>query len=144
MGAVRALVSDHFHLLGERGVSGPPLLSTGKIMNLDTCLEVLGWIVDTESLTVTLPSHMRLKLHVLLSEWPPSRASDSAKQVSQLVGFLMHGSFPFRPGSFSVQRMLASVGMPRIAAGTDYARRMANPPGLRVAIGPEFHGVLEF
>ena len=143
MRAVQSLASDHFRLLGERGASDPPLLSAGKIMNWDTCLEVLGWIVNTESLTVTVPTPKRLKLRVLLSEWPPSRASASAKQVSQLVGFLMRVSFAFRPGSFFVQRTLAPVGMPRIAAGADYACRMVNP-GRSVALGPEFHGDLEF
>ena len=143
MRAVQSLASDHFRLPGERGASDPPLLSAGKITNWDTCLEVLGWIVDTESLKVTLPPPTRLKLRVLFSEWPPYRASASAKQVPQLVGFLMHVSFAFLQGSFFVQRVLASVGMPRIAAGADYACRMVNP-GRRVAIGPEFHGDLEF
>ena len=92
---------------------------------------------------MTLPSPKRLKLRVILSEWPPSRTSASAKKVSQLVGFLMHVSFAFRPGSFFVHRMLASVGMPRIAAGAEYACRMVNP-GRRVALGPEFHGDFEF
>ena len=63
--------------------------------------------------------------------------------MSQLVGFFVRVSFAFRPGSFFVQHILASVGMPLIAAGTDYACRMANP-GRRVALGPEFHGDLEF
>ena len=141
--AVQSLASDHFRLLGERGVSDPPLLSARKTTNWDTQLEVLGWIIDTEALTVTLPSHKRLKLHTILAEWPPSRASASAKQVSQLVGFLMHVSFAVRPGGFFVNRLLASVGMPRIAAGADFAGRMANP-GRRLALGPEFHGDLEF
>ena len=39
--------------------------------------------------------------------------------------------------------MLASVGLPRIAAGAEYACRMVNP-GRRVALGPAFHGDLEF
>ena len=72
--AVQSLASDHFRLLGERGVSDPPLLSTSKITDWDTRLEVLGWIIDTEALTVTLPSRKRLKLRSLLAEWPPSRA----------------------------------------------------------------------
>ena len=42
-----------FRLLGERGVSDPPLLFTSKITDGDTRLEVLGWIIDTEALTVT-------------------------------------------------------------------------------------------
>ena len=51
-------------------------------------------------------------------------------------------SFAFRPGSFFAHRMMASVGMPRIAADAEYARRMVNP-GRRLALGPEFDGDLE-
>ena len=79
-------------------------------------MEVLGWIINTEDLTVTLPPHMRDKLCELLEAWPASRTSASAKHVSKLVGFLMHVSFAIRPGSVFVQRMLALVGMPRITA----------------------------
>ena len=51
--------------------------------------------------------------------------SASAKQVSQLAGFLMHISFAVRPGSFFVHRLLAPAGMPSIAAGLDFSDRMA-------------------
>ena len=34
-------------------MSDPPLLFTSKITDGDTRLEVLGWIIDTEALTVT-------------------------------------------------------------------------------------------
>ena len=44
--AVQSLASDYFHLLGERGVSDPPLLSARKITDWDTQLEVLGWIIE--------------------------------------------------------------------------------------------------
>ena len=131
---MQSLASDHFSLLGERGVSVPPLLSTSKITDWDTRLEVLGWIIDAEALTVTLPSRKRLKLRSLLAEWPPSRASASARQVSKLAGFLMHVSFAVRPGLFFV---------PRVASGAGFAYRMPDP-GRRVALGPEFHGDLEF
>ena len=43
-------------------------LSTSKITNWDTRLEVLGWIIDTEALTVTLPSRKRLR-EGLLCVW---------------------------------------------------------------------------
>ena len=82
-------------------MSDPPLLFTNKITDGDTRLEVLGWIIDTEAFTVTLPSRKRLKLRSLLAEWPPSRASASARQVSKLADFLMHISFAVRPGLFS-------------------------------------------
>ena len=143
MRALQSLPSVHFCLLGVRGASAPPLLSASTITNWDTRLEVLGWLVDTEALTLTARPHMRLKLRVILAEWPPTRAHASAKQVSQLACFLMHISFAVRPGSFFVRRLLASVGMPRIAAGDHFAGRMANP-GRRVALGPEVHADLEF
>ena len=43
--AVQSLASDHFRLLGERGVFDPPLLSAKTITDWDTQLEVLGWIM---------------------------------------------------------------------------------------------------
>ena len=99
--------------------------------------------MDTKALTVTAPPHKRVKLRLLLGEWPPTRTYASARQVSQLAGFLMHICFAVRPGSFFVHCLLASVGMPRIAAGDHFAGRMANP-GRRVALGPEFHADLGF
>ena len=141
--AVQSLTSDHFRLLGVRGASDPPLLSASKITNWDTRLEVLGWLGDTEALTVTSPPYMRLKLRLLLLEWPPTRTYASAKQVSQLAGVLMHISFAVRRGSLLVHGSLASAGMPRIEAGDHFAGQMANPRR-RVALGPEFHAGLEF
>ena len=55
----------------------------------------------------------------------------------------MHISLGVSPGSFFVHRLLASVGMPRIAAGDNFAGQLANP-GRRVARGPEFYADLEF
>ena len=138
MRAVQSLASDHFHFLGARGASDPPLLSASKIINWDTRLEVLSWLVVTEALAVTSPPLTRLNLRLILAEWPPTRTYASAKQVSQLAGFLMHISFAVCPGSFFVHRLLALIGRPRIAAGDHFAGRMANP-GRRVAFGPEFH-----
>ena len=63
--------------------------------------------------------------------------------MSKLAGFLMHISFAVRPGSFFVQRLLASVGMPRVASGAGFAYGMPDP-GRRIALGSEFHGDLEF
>lgn len=55
----------------------------------------------------------------------------------------MHVSFAVRPGTYFVHRLLASVGMPRIAAGAKFAGRTAHPDRLAV-LGPEFQGDLEF
>ena len=64
-------------------------------------------------------------------------AGVEARQVSPA-----HASFAIRPGSFFVQRMLASVRMPHTTAGADFACRTANA-GRRVALGLEFQGNLE-
>ena len=70
---------------------------------------MLGWVENAEALTVTLLPHKRLKLHALLAEWPPSRVSASAKQVSQPTGFFMHISFAVRPGSIFVHLSLIHI-----------------------------------
>ena len=65
--AVQSLASDYSRLLVERGASDPPLLCNRKVTHWDTRLEVLGWIIDTEALTVTIPPHKRDKLCALLA-----------------------------------------------------------------------------
>ena len=143
LSAVQLLASYHFRLLGQRGVFDPPVLSARKITDWDTQLEVLGWVIDTEAYTVTLPSHKRLKLQIRPAEWPSSRTTASARQVSQLVGFLIHVSFAVRPGRFFVNRLLASVGMPGISAGDDFRFRTANP-GRHHVLVPEFQRTSSF
>ena len=80
----------------------------------------------------------------LLSPSPAeSRTPASAKQVWQVVGFLMHFSFAVRPGRFFVNRLLASVGMPGISAGDDFRFRTANP-GRHHVLVPEFQRTSSF
>ena len=141
--AVQWLASDNLCLLDERGVSFPPHLSARKITDWDTQLEVLGYIIYTEALTVTLPSPKRLKLQTVFAEWPSSRTSSSTRQVSQLVGFQIHVTFAVRPGRFFVNGLLASVGMPRIFAGAEFGFRTTNP-GQCLVSGPEFQRDLHF
>ena len=141
--AVQWLASDNVRLLGERGVSYPPHLYARKITDWDTQLEVLGYIIHTEAGTVTLPSRKSLKLQKGFAEWRSSRTSASTRQVSQLVGFLIHVLFAVRPGRFFVNDSLASVVMPRMSAGADFGFRKANP-GRRLVLGHEFQGDLYF
>ena len=139
---MQPLTSHHVRLLGALGAYDRLLLSASIITKWDTRLKVLGWILGTEVLAVTLPSHKRGKLRELIAAWPPSRTSASAKKVSKLVGLLMHVSYAVRLGSFFVPRMLVSVGMPDIVAGADFECRIANH-GRCVSLGVEFYGDLE-
>ena len=138
--AVQSIASDHFRLLGTRGPKDPPLLSSEKITDLATRLEVLGWILDTQQLTVTMPAHKQQKLARVLSEWPATRTCATTRQVSQLTGFLIHVCFALRPGKFFVGRLLAAVGMPQSAV---FPSRVSDP-NRRVVLGPLFHDDLEF
>ena len=130
---MQSLASDHFGLLGECGASDPSLSSARSLTYWDTPLGVLGSIIDTEALTVTLPPHKRGKLCeriacvASVSGFRFGEAGAQARRVphARIVRL--------RPGSFFVQRMLASVGMPRITAGADSACRPASVGG-RVAL----------
>ena len=80
------------------------------------------------------------KLKWLLEAWPMSRNVATARQVSELTGFLLHVSFALRPGKFVVGRLLAAVGVPQSAAFP----AGVETPGRMVVLGPEFHDDLEF
>ena len=64
-------------------------------------------------------------------------------QAGVLVRFLIHVSFALRPGRVFLKRLLASVCLPRIAAGADFDCHIASPRR-RLTLKPEFHGYLEF
>ena len=111
--ASRSLISDHYRLLGERGVDDPPLLDAKKMSDWDTRLEVLGWVIDTESLTISLSEAKITKLQNLVLQWPRDRKCASVRDILSLTGFLLHVSYVLRPGKFFVHRMLASAGVRR-------------------------------
>lgn len=137
--AVQSLASDHFRLLGSRGTQDP-LLSPSKITHFETRLEVLGWVLDTQQLTITMTTHKQEKLARLLHVWPTSRKVATARQVSQLTGFLMHVSFALRPGKFFVGRLVAAAGQPSSAVFTSGAP----DPNKRLVLGTMFHDELDF
>lgn len=138
--AVQSLASDHFRLLGVRGPKDPPLLSREKITNLSTRLEVLGWVLDTQRLTVTMPAQKQQKLARILKEWQVTRTHATTRQVSELTGFPIHVCFALRPGEFSVGRLLSAVEMPKSAV---FPSRVSDPDR-RVTLGAFFHDDLEF
>ena len=103
--AVQSLAPDHFRLLGIRGPNDLPLLSKEKITDFNTRLEVVGWILDTQQLTVTMPTQKQQKLASVLGEWPVTRTSATARQVSELTDFLIHVCFlPCVQANFSSGR----------------------------------------
>ena len=140
MRAVHSLARDHFRLLGSRGTKDPPLLSASKITHFETRLEVLGWVIDTQQLMITMTQRKQAELAVLLAEWPPSRTVATARQVSQLTGFLVRVSFALRPGKLFVGRLVAAASLPPSAV---FTFRVPDPIK-RVALGLLFHDELQF
>ena len=124
-------------------MSDPPLLSTSKTTDWDTRLAVLGWIIDTEALTVTFAVTQAPQAAFAPRRVAPVSCICFCEAGVQARGF--SHAYLVRGASgivFFVQRLLASVGVPHVASGAGYAYRMPEP-GRRVALGPEFHGDLE-
>ena len=99
--ATQSLASDHFRLLGERGPRDPSLLSPRKMSNWDTSMEVLGWTLDTEALTISLSEKKVGKFQSLITAWPRSRTFATVHDIERLTGFLLHISFVIRPVSYT-------------------------------------------
>lgn len=71
LGAVKSLTSGRFRFVREGGVSGPFLLLAKNITDWEAQLEVMGCIIGSEALAVTLPSRKLFTLHNILAGCPP-------------------------------------------------------------------------
>ena len=76
---IESLALDHLRLLGPRGPQDPPLLEAHKMLGSSTRLEVLGWVLDTDKFTFSLPSRKSSKLRQVLANWPHCRHSATCK-----------------------------------------------------------------
>ena len=103
-------------------------------------MEVLGWVLDTDKLTTSLPSRKSSKLRQVLADCPHYRHSATCMQIAELTGFLLYVSVAVRPGKFFAQRLLAHANMPLSSAAGFLCHRSRR----LVSLGPEFHGDLKF
>ena len=72
---------------------------------------VLGWLVDTEAGTISLPEQKVQDLRERLAEWPPHRKQATVREVLVLAGKLHHAAFVIRPGRYFVHRLLQLAGL---------------------------------
>ena len=134
--AMQSIGSDYFRLLDSRDQNKPPLLAPKRVTNFETRLEMLGWIIDTKNLTVSMTPSKLEKLHRLRGDWPVWHQTATARQqLSGLTVFLVHVSFTIRPGKFFVGRLLSGVDIPQLAA---FPSGLVNPYR-RVTLGVMFH-----
>ena len=87
-----------FQAMGERGEGEEQLLLHRTVTGWATQQEVLGYDIDTESMTIALPARKVNNLRARVAEWPPEREMATVKQVLVLAGKLHHASFVIRPG----------------------------------------------
>ena len=90
--------------------------------------EVLGWILDTEAGTVTLPER-KLEELLTLVNIPPTQRRMGRKDLESLVGKLcsMHLTVPGAVAHlFHVQRALNQGGVDRAWLSTDFHRKLAD------------------
>ena len=141
--------SDHGRLLGAHQAGKPPLLSPEKVSSWHMRLEVLGWVIDTASMTISLPQTKITQLRELLAKWPKGRRIASESELRSLMGKLLHVCEVVRPGKKIVRRMLSQLGMPPVPA---WHERFWVPGGdarsssgrSRVRLGREFHVDISF
>ena len=132
--AWQSIGSDHDRLLGARQASEPPLLSPGKVSSWHTRLEVLGWVIDTVSMTISLAQTELTQLRELLAKWPNDRRVASESDLRSLMGKLLHVCEVVRPEMFFVRRMLNQSGCPPYRPGTsDFGFRKGGAGRRRVA-----------
>ena len=101
----RSLVVIHEHAMGKRSEGEEPSLSKKKVTGWATQQEVLGYDVDTESMTIALPKKVD-ELRARLAEWPAGRQTATVREVLVLAGKLHHASFVIRPGRYFGRRFL--------------------------------------
>ena len=67
----RSLGSIYFQAMGERSEGEEPLLSPRKVTGWAMLQKVLGYDIDTEAMTISLPPRHVDYLGARVAEWPP-------------------------------------------------------------------------
>lgn len=144
--ATRSFASDSFRLFGSRDAGEPPLSAPEKTTSWDTCMDMLGWSIDTVAMTISVPQEKVVHLRALLDEWPADRRVAPIKEARSLLGKLLHLSEVVRPGKFFVRRILNQLGLAPLKAreanegvvvGSKHRREF-------VRLSREFHDDLAF
>ena len=145
--ATRSFASDSFRLFGCRNTGEPPLFAREKTTSWDTSMDMLGWTIDTISMTISVTQEKVAQLRALVAEWPTDRRVATVKEVRSLLGKLLHLCEVVRPGKFFVRRILNQLGLAPLKAGEGLGNGV-NVGGKhrrgRVRLSREFHDDLAF
>eukprot|EP00752_Nemacystus_decipiens_P007888 g7048.t1 len=140
----QSLASIHHIMLGERGEGDEPVLSKKKTTNWAPAMEIQGYWVDTESLTIGLPDRKVAQIRDMLEKWPADRTTATVGEVLSLAGKLHHAAFVIRPARYYVRRLLQLSnlhlsGSEKAGSGEVWgAQRKAAEQKRRLKLTPEF------
>ena len=79
-----------------------------RVVGGDSTLQqaVLGFDLDTEKMTLSLPARKSRELQELLEDWPPWKRTATEREVLVLAGKMYHVAYVIRPVKYSVRRLL--------------------------------------
>ena len=80
-------------------------LAKEKCQSPSTCIDYLGFRLDTMSMTVHLPEEKITRLSALLQSWIGRKAC-TKHELESLIGQLQHASAVLRPGRSFLRRMI--------------------------------------
>lgn len=101
--ATRSFVLDSFRWFGNRNAGEPPLFAPEKKTSWDTRMLMLGWLIDTMAMTISVPQEEKfVQLQDMLDQWPASRRTATVNEARSLLGKLLHLSEVVRPGEFFI------------------------------------------
>ena len=85
-------------------------MSSAKLTNWMVAQEVLGFVIDTQSMRISVPVRKIDDIRAMLKEWPLHRTYARIKEVASLIGKLRHFKTVIRPGRYMVWRLKFGVG----------------------------------
>ena len=107
---VQSLSSIHFQAMRERAEREEPLLSRKKVANWAPQQDVLGFDLDMQRMTISLPAKVR-EVQELLEECPPGKRTATVREVLVVVGKLHHAAYVIRRGTYFVHLLLQLSGL---------------------------------
>ena len=93
----RSLAFIDEQAMGERFEREEPPLTRKKVTDWPTQQEVWGYDIDTESMTIALPTRKVNDLRERVAGRTAERQSATVREVLVLAGKLNHASFVIRP-----------------------------------------------
>jgi len=144
--ATRSFLSDSFRLFGTRTDGEPALFDPEKTTSGDSSMVMLGWLIDTVAMTISVPPEKAVHVCEMLSQWPAGRRTATVKEIRSLLGTLLHLSEVVRPGKFFVRRILNQLGLAPLRAQEVGGRHVTGGErsGRTLRLSREFHDDLAF